>query len=194
MELDAAMKMKNISERIGNFPALGQTRSHIQIIPARQEIVEDQVVNSFRERIDPHAWIKIRGTRLDDHDQCVGVGLGRTTQKREEKRNAQNRPCRSGETASDRRPQTWAFKARGRKSEVGSAALTHTKSSPARQPASRPWPMAHSTAAGSRFHRPARQMLPLLSLQKANRTRLRSADGVLVARDFRRALQRVWHS
>ncbi len=53
MKLHALMKMKNISARIGNLPAFGQSGRDVEMIIASQQIVEDQVVNPFRLRIEP---------------------------------------------------------------------------------------------------------------------------------------------
>ena len=42
---------------------------------ARQKIVEDQIVDSFRLCIDPDTRVEIRWARFDQHDQRVRVGL-----------------------------------------------------------------------------------------------------------------------
>ncbi len=83
MKLNPTMKMEDVGERIRNLPALRQSRRHIQILSARQQIVEDQVINPFRLRVDSHPRVKIRGTRLNNHDQRIGIRLCRTGQRRE---------------------------------------------------------------------------------------------------------------
>ena len=89
MKLCTAMKMKDVSQWIRNLPALGQPRSHIQVVSTLQQIVKDQVVNPFRLRILSHPWIKIRRTRLNNHDQRVGIGPGRAGKQRKDGRSAE---------------------------------------------------------------------------------------------------------
>ena len=151
---DATMQMKDVGERIGNLPAFRQSGSHIQIVSARQQIVEDQVVNSFRLRVDPYPRIKIRWARVDDHDQRVGIGLGGEQEKSRER--AVNDTEQSAPPSRCPGP-------------------THTRSFPAPPPASRPWRTAHSKAAGSTSRKPAPRTPPPLSLPKASRTRRRIA-------------------
>ena len=68
-------QVKNVSERIGNLPALGQARRDIQIRAACEEIVENQAVDALRLRIDSHARVEIRRARFDHHHQSVGIRL-----------------------------------------------------------------------------------------------------------------------
>ena len=77
MKLHAVMQMKNIGERIGNFPALGEPGRDIEIIAAREQIIEDQIVDALRLRIDSDSRVEIRGARFDHHHQRVGIGLVR---------------------------------------------------------------------------------------------------------------------
>ncbi len=41
MELDAVMQMKDVGERIGNFPALGQARRNVEIVAPGEQVVKD---------------------------------------------------------------------------------------------------------------------------------------------------------
>ena len=61
VKLHAVMKVKDVGQRIGNLPALGQSRRDIQVVAAREQIVEDQVVDAFGlridcPRVDPDSW------------------------------------------------------------------------------------------------------------------------------------------
>src|ERR1700681_4990606 len=62
VKLNPTMEMKYIRPRIANLPALGQSRRDIQILSTRQQIIEDQIVNSFRLGVDSHPRIKIGRT------------------------------------------------------------------------------------------------------------------------------------
>ena len=75
MKLGRFVQMENISERVWDFPAFRKSWRHIQIVAARKQIVEDQVVDALRLRIDPHPRIQIRRTRLNQHDQRIGIGF-----------------------------------------------------------------------------------------------------------------------
>src|SRR5579862_9463429 len=75
VKLYPVMQMKNISERVGNIPALGQTGSDVQIGATGQQVVEDQVVDTFGLSVQTHARIEVGWAALNDHDQGVGVGL-----------------------------------------------------------------------------------------------------------------------
>ncbi len=75
MKSDAVMKMKNIGQRIGNFPVLRQPRSRIQVGAAHDQVVEKQTVDALRLRVDSDSRVQIRGARFDHHHQRVGIGL-----------------------------------------------------------------------------------------------------------------------
>ena len=78
------MQMKNVGQRIGNLPALGQSGLNVEVLVARQQRVEEEFVDALRLPVDAHARIEIRGAALDDHDQRVGVGRLRAGEKRED--------------------------------------------------------------------------------------------------------------
>jgi len=41
MELDAVVQMKNVSQRIGNFPAFGEARCNVEIVAPGEQVVKD---------------------------------------------------------------------------------------------------------------------------------------------------------
>ncbi len=47
MKLHAVMQVKDISQRIGNLPALGQSRRNIQVVAAREQVVENEIVDAL---------------------------------------------------------------------------------------------------------------------------------------------------
>ena len=57
MKLHAPVEMENISARIGNLPAFSQSRLDVQVSIACKKIIEDQIVNPFRLRVEPDARI-----------------------------------------------------------------------------------------------------------------------------------------
>ena len=74
VKLHAVMKMKNISERIGNLPALGQAGATFRSSPrdSRSSKMRLSIRSDWASIPDP--GIKIGRTRLDDHYQCVRLG------------------------------------------------------------------------------------------------------------------------
>jgi hypothetical protein len=44
------------------------------IIPGKQ-IIEEQVIDAFRLRVESDAGVEIRRAAFDDHDQCRRVGF-----------------------------------------------------------------------------------------------------------------------
>src|SRR6266571_7867584 len=76
-KLHPRVQMKNVSLRIGNFPALREPRLHAQMLVSGQQVIEQQAVNSLRLRIEPDPRIKISGAEFDDHHQRVGIRAAR---------------------------------------------------------------------------------------------------------------------
>ena len=76
--------MKDVGQRIGNFPAVGQRRLQIKVIVPAHQRVEQQLADALRLRIYTHARIKIGGAALDDHHQRVGIGLARAAEEEEQ--------------------------------------------------------------------------------------------------------------
>ena len=101
MKLHAVMQMKDVGERIGNLPALGQSGRDIQIVAAREQVVEDQIVDALRLRVDSHARIEIRRARFDQHHQRVGIGLAGAGEQRY--RSEGGRSCEGCENEEARR-------------------------------------------------------------------------------------------
>ena len=91
VEFHASMQMKNIGERVGNLPALGQAGGNVEVVTAREQVVEDQIVDAFRLRVEPHTRVEIGGTRFNDHDQCVGVGAAGAGKQWEERDKGEGR-------------------------------------------------------------------------------------------------------
>ena len=74
--------MKDVSLRIGNFPAVSEPRLHAQMLVSRQQVIEQQAVNSLRLGIEPNPRVKISRAEFDDHHQCVSIGTARTSEKK----------------------------------------------------------------------------------------------------------------
>ena len=74
MKGHTVMQMEDVGKRIGNLPTLGQSRLNVEVLVARQQRVEDKLVNALRLRIEAHPRIKVGGTALDNHYQRVGIG------------------------------------------------------------------------------------------------------------------------
>ncbi len=45
MKLHTVMQVKDVSKRIGNLPALGQPRRHVQVVPTLQQVIKNQIVD-----------------------------------------------------------------------------------------------------------------------------------------------------
>ncbi len=78
----AVVQMKDVGQRIGNFPALRQPGLQVEVIVAADQGIEEQLVDALRLRVDADARIEVDGTALDDHDQRVGVGLAANTRRK----------------------------------------------------------------------------------------------------------------
>ena len=75
VKLHAMVQVEDIGQRIGNVPALGQAGGDIEVVAAGQQVVEDEVVDALRLRVQTDARIEVGGAALDDHHQGVGVGF-----------------------------------------------------------------------------------------------------------------------
>jgi hypothetical protein len=75
--------MKNVCERIGRFPAVGESRRDFEMLGAREQRVEDEFIDALGLSVNPHARIEIRWATLDQHDQRVRVGRTRTGNEEE---------------------------------------------------------------------------------------------------------------
>ena len=60
-------QMKDVGERIGNLPALGQPRLQLEVIVAPQQSFEDQLADALRLGIGPDARIEVERRALDQH-------------------------------------------------------------------------------------------------------------------------------
>ena len=83
VKFDVVAEVEDVGERIGDFPAFGESGRDVEMIVAIQQSVENKFVNSLGLRVDAYARIEIGGAALDDHDERVGVGRLRTGEKRE---------------------------------------------------------------------------------------------------------------
>ncbi len=153
------VQMKNVSQRIGNLPAIGESGCNIQIVSAGKQIVEDQVVDALRLRIEADARIQICGAGFDDHDERVGIWAWRRKTDSGSKHDRQ-RPRRE--------PSTWKIVG-GLRSEIAAESWDR-KSFPGSQAASRRLRKVYWKGAGAMSHRRARRMRPLLSHPTASRT------------------------
>jgi len=61
VELNARMQVEDVSERIGNLPALRQSRLDVEMVVARQQRVEEKFVNALGLPVDAHSRVQIRG-------------------------------------------------------------------------------------------------------------------------------------
>ena len=133
VELNARMQVEDVSERIGNLPALRQSRLDVEMVVARQQRVEEKFVNALGLPVDAHSRVQIRGAALNNHDQRVGVGRLRAGEKREEQ--SANGQENSYPSKKDCHPE----RSEGPRSLVLlPSPLTHTRSSPELPPASLP--------------------------------------------------------
>ena len=67
--------MKDVGERIGSLPSLGEHGLDVEVMIACQQRVEEQFVNALRLCIDTNPRIEVQRAALDDHHQGVRVGL-----------------------------------------------------------------------------------------------------------------------
>jgi len=84
------VKVEDISSRIRYLPAFGQPGLNVEVIIAREQIVEEQVVNAFGIRVQPHSGIEIGGAALNDHHQSFGISLAGARESREEEKRGQD--------------------------------------------------------------------------------------------------------
>src|SRR5580700_2151291 len=68
VKLHAMMQMKDVSQRVWILPVLGQSRRHVEVVATREQVVENQAVDSLGIRINSYAGVKIRRARFDHHD------------------------------------------------------------------------------------------------------------------------------
>jgi hypothetical protein len=80
MEFDSMMEVKNIGERIGNFPALGQRGPDVEVLVTIEKVIKDEAIDALGVRVKADAGIEIRRTAFDDHDERVGIGVARAGQ------------------------------------------------------------------------------------------------------------------
>jgi hypothetical protein len=73
VESNAAVKVKDVGERIRHFPSFRQAWLNVQMLIAGQQSIEEKLANPLRLRIKTNAWVEIRGTALDDHDKSVRI-------------------------------------------------------------------------------------------------------------------------
>jgi hypothetical protein len=78
MELHTDTQMENISERVGNFPALGKLWLKLEVFVSVDQRVKDQFVQAFGLRIGSNSRIEIRRTVLDQHHDRVRIGAAGT--------------------------------------------------------------------------------------------------------------------
>src|ERR1700746_3891590 len=117
------MEVKDVRQRVGDIPAIGQAWFDVEVFIAIQQIVEQEIVDTLRGGVDAHAWIQIRRAALDDHHQRVGVGLGGAGEKRK---------AREGDEADLDESTCDRYAA-------DTPSLTHTKFSPKSQGAALRW-------------------------------------------------------
>ncbi len=75
MKLDAVVQVEDVGQRIGNVPAFGQAGGDVKVVAAGEQVVEDEIIDAFRLRVQADAGIEVGGTALDDHHQGVGIGF-----------------------------------------------------------------------------------------------------------------------
>src|SRR5437763_6756926 len=85
VELHSTVKVKDVSQRIGNVPAFGERRLDVQVLVTIEQVVEQQGIDTLRLRVYPNSRIEIGRAALDDHDQGVAVGLPAAGAKLEQK-------------------------------------------------------------------------------------------------------------
>src|SRR5579864_6165775 len=155
MEADPVVKVEDIRSWIWDLPALGQARRHIQVIPARKQIVKNQIVDAFGRCINAHPRIEVGRAGLDYHHQRIRFRFVRAGK---EGNNASKAECDGKCPPRDPHPK-----------------LMHTRSFPTPRLASPRSLRARSKDGDSMFRRRARRMLLPPSLLKAIRVHLRSA-------------------
>src|ERR1039457_6902991 len=164
------MQVKNICLRIRYFPTVSQPRRQVEVVIPTDQRIEEKRVASLRLRINPYTGVEVRRTKLDDHDQRVGIGLTRATGKKQERQ--ENKCChperasRSGE-ASRRTPIPVRLAAK----------TTHSLLCPGSPDAGRRSRMGCLTAGAAMSGRPAGRMRQLPSpVREVQNRRWRALD------------------
>ena len=75
-------QMKDVGQRIGNLPSLGQRRLQIEMFVAADKAIKKQLVDALGESVNANSWIEIQGTGFDDHRDRLRLGAGRRTGER----------------------------------------------------------------------------------------------------------------
>src|SRR5690242_18017057 len=65
--------MKNISPRVRYVPGFREARGDVKVLVAREQVIEKKRVDTLRVGVKADTRIKVRRTRLYDHDQGVGI-------------------------------------------------------------------------------------------------------------------------
>ena len=68
VEAHSLAQVKDVSERIGNLPALGQPRRQCEVILTADEPFEDQLADALALRVGANAGIEIERRAFDQHD------------------------------------------------------------------------------------------------------------------------------
>src|ERR1700758_5341075 len=86
MKFHPVLEMKNVGERIWNFPAHSHRRLHVEVFITLQKVIKDELINALRLTFQSNPGFKIGGTAFDNHYQGCGIG---GTAAREQRKNQQ---------------------------------------------------------------------------------------------------------
>src|SRR5438105_8573250 len=85
MKFDSALKVKNVSERIGVLPFFGKCRQKVEVIVAPEQCIEDQLVNALRLSIGSDPRVQVRGAVFDQHHHRVRIRRMRAARKTQQR-------------------------------------------------------------------------------------------------------------
>jgi len=175
------MQVEDVSERIGNLPALRQSRLDVEMVVARQQRVEEKFVNALGLPVDA-----TRGSRFVGLLSIIMTSVlvsGGCEQERSGRSKAQ-RPGKQLSSKKDCHPE------RSEGLVLSCFFRLHLPIRDLPQNCRRFAPVAEGTllGAGATFHAPARQTLPLPSLPPERRIHRRSATRLHGASSFA-----TWH-
>ena len=78
VKANSGMQVEDVSERVWDVPLFGQAGLNIEVFVTCEQIVKDQIINSFRLSINANSRIEIRGTALNDHYHFAAAGFSGT--------------------------------------------------------------------------------------------------------------------
>jgi hypothetical protein len=86
MKRNARFQMKNVRQRVGSFPGLGEVAVQNHFVVAFHQAAEEQSVEVLRLSVGSETWIEIRGIGFDQQRDGVKILAIRVCARNQHKR------------------------------------------------------------------------------------------------------------